>query len=351
MAKIIQDFKLKNDISFLTPKFNKFHLKNVSFSKENSNKKTPLLDKLAQLSSKNENKPLINTRETLRKRAKAKFFTNALTKQLATLKSPLQKSYNNTIFGCSNVLVQNGEKITGKYCNNRWCLVCNRIRTAKLICGYKETLQNLPDLQFLTLTIPSVPAETLKETLENMAKTFNTILKTLNRKYKRSGSSETLKGLRKIECTVKVANKMNHPHFHVLISGYENALNIKREWLKHYPTAEPYLQNIRKADNNTFMELFKYYTKITTNKVVYIELLDVIFQAMRNKRVYQPFGIKKCVTEDIEKLQAQITDLEAAEKIWMWEESDWIEHETGECLTGYEPDETTKKLISNIKHV
>jgi len=314
-------------------------------------KKNLLLVTLAQLSSNYPKPQPPNTRETLAKRAKAKYFTQAVTKKLAMLNSPLKRSYNNTYFGCSNLLLQTGDIITTKYCNNRWCLVCNRIRTAKLICGYKETLQALSDLQFVTLTIRNVKKEALKQTIEGMQHNFSDIIKTLNRKQQRLNNvKRTLKGLRKVEVTFNAIRNDYHPHLHVLISGLDNAIDIVTAWLKHYPTAEPYCQKIQKADDKTFMELFKYYTKITTNKITYITALDTIFQAMRNKRVYQPFGILKNVTEDIETLQAQITDLEAAEKIWMWESCDWIDHETGECLTDYEPSENVKQLINNIKH-
>ena len=326
-----------------------YEIKNTNV--KNEVKKPPLLDTLAQLSSNYPKPQPPNTRETLAKRAKAKYFTQAVTKKLAMLNSPLKKSYNNTYFGCSNLLLQTGEKIITKYCNNRWCLVCNRIRTAKLICGYKETLQALKDLQFVTLTIRNVKKEMLRITIEDMQRNFSTMLKTLNRKQQRVNNvKKTLKGLRKIEVTFNAIRNDYHPHLHVLISGLDNAIDVVAQWLKHYPSAEPFCQKIQKADNNTFMELFKYYTKITTNKITYITVLDTIFQVMRNKRVYQPFGIKKDVTEDIETLQAQITDLEAAEKIWMWEDSDWVDHQTAECLTGYSPDESVKKLIGNIKN-
>jgi len=332
---------------------------NIQTNFENSKKKSskkidekkPLLDKLAQLWTNTISNDAINTRQNLARRAKAKYFTQAYTKQLAQLKSTLQKSYNNTIYGCSNTLIQEGKKITSRYCNNRWCVVCNRIRTAKLILGYKDELKKIPDLYFCTLTIPNVSAYMLKETIEKMIKTFGKIIETLNTRKKRAGDKNKLKGLRKIECTFNDVAITFHPHIHFLIEGYQNAVDFKTEWLKHYPDALPFLQDIKKADEGTFIELFKYYTKIMSNKTMYIEALDVIFQAMRGKRVYQPFGLKKCISEDIDAINAQITDLEEAEKIWMWEENDWVDY-TGERLTNYVPDETMNELVNkNIKHI
>jgi len=329
---------------------------NFENSKKKSSKKIdekkPLLDTLAQLPTNTISNDTINTRQTLARRAKAKYFTQAYTKQLAMLNSPLKKSYNNTYFGCANILFQEGKKVTSRYCNNRWCIVCNRIRTAKLIISYKDVLANLDDLQFVTLTIRNVKAELLHVTIAKMLKTFSMIIETLNTRKKRAGEKERLRGLRKIECTFNNTELTFHPHLHVLVSGYKNAIDIKTEWLKHYKDeAFDYLQNIKKADEKSLLELFKYYTKIAKNKSIYIEALDVIFRSMRNKRVYQAFGIKKCVNEDVDAIQSQIIhDLEEAEKTWEWVESDWVD-KSGELLTNYKPSEKMNELVKNIKHI
>ena len=53
------------------------------------------------------------------KRARAKAFTNSYLFDLIDLKSPLVKSYWNT-YHCSRTILQEGKKLTSKYCNNRW---------------------------------------------------------------------------------------------------------------------------------------------------------------------------------------------------------------------------------------
>ena len=52
------------------------------------------------------------------------------------------------------MLLQEGGKLSAKYCGNRWCLVCNSIRTAKLFAAYGPTLRSWEDAHFVTLTIP-----------------------------------------------------------------------------------------------------------------------------------------------------------------------------------------------------
>jgi plasmid rolling circle replication initiator protein Rep len=301
---------------------------------------TPPLDKLAQLTHCTCSDNSINTVKTLQKRAKAKYLTNAYTKKLASLKTGLQKSYNNTIYGCSNILEQTDNKIKGHYCKNRWCIVCNRIRTAKLINGYKTVLEKLPNKYFVTLTVPNVKAEVLRSTIKEMTHTFQNVRKHLQKK------KVYIKGLRKLECTYNAIRNDFHPHFHFIVSDKANAEVLLQEWLKRYPEANEKGQNIREANEGSTLELFKYFSKIITNKVIYIRALDIIFIAMQGLRVYQPLGIKK-VSEDIEEIQTQIIeDLKAAEKVWTWIENDWIDKETGECLTNYEPDEFINTLVS-----
>jgi plasmid rolling circle replication initiator protein Rep len=295
----------------------------------------PLLDKLAQPSG---------FKNSLSKRARAKFITNAYTYRLSGLNSPLKKSYQGTYYNCATVLEQKDDKITGHYCNNRWCIVCNRIRTAKMIIGYKPQLDELQDKYFVTLTIPNVTGSDLRQVIKQMIKAFIHIKKTYHNQHK------SIIGLRKLECTYNDSLNNYHPHFHIIVSGESVAHQLVIDWLKHYPEANEYAQDIRPADDNSVMELFKYFSKIVTNKTIYVQALDTIFNAMYGLRVYQAFGIKKVISEDISEIQAELyKDLEEREAVWTWLENDWIDQNTGELLTGYEPNDQIKKIINNIK--
>lgn len=293
------------------------------------------LDKLAQLESVRF--------PQLAKRAKAKYFTNAFAVPLSQLKSPLQKSYNNTIFGCSNTLIQQGQTLTSTYCNNRWCIVCNRIRTAKMINAYTPALKKLECKHFVTLTIPNVGGKELRKSIEEMTRNFQNTVKFMRKK------KVEIIGLRKLECTYNPSSDSYHPHFHLIVDSRFSAETLVKEWLNRYPKARKVAQDFRPADDSTTMEMFKYFTKITTNHVVYVKALDIIFQAMRNLRVYQPFGIEK-VSEDIDDIESQlIENLKIAEATWSWIECDWINLETGECLTNYQPNALMLEMCKNIK--
>jgi hypothetical protein len=114
------------------------------------------------------------TRETYLKRARAKFSQQKLIQALVKLNSPLKKSYEDSLF-CSYSLMQYGNTFTAKYCKHRWCKVCNRVRTAELLNGYEQDIKAMQAPQFLTLTIPNVPAETLKQSIKEMLHTVRKI--------------------------------------------------------------------------------------------------------------------------------------------------------------------------------
>ena len=283
----------------------------------------------------------------LTKKARAKWLSKQFVLKLIehNPNSPLLKSYKNTLY-CSHCLQQKGKKLTSTYCKNRWCATCNRIRTGRLINAYESQLKQLNDLHFVTLTKVTVTEEELIDSIKLMEKVWSTIMRSrYNRKNK-------VKGLRKAECTTRIEDKY-HYHFHIMIEGKENGNWLISEWLRLMgDKADKKAQDIRKADEGSLKELFKYFTKVTLQdkstgerKLADFRRLDVVFRAMRGKRVYQPFGGLKMVSEELENIEAQeFEQLEEAEKIWTWRGTDWID-EFGECLTGYEPSEDFKKIF------
>jgi prophage antirepressor-like protein len=311
---------------------------------------TSLLDTLAQLGTNLNTEP--KDIGFLGKRARAKTFTAPLSVKLASLNSDLKKSYWNSYY-CNESLTQEGSKITGKYCNNRWCSVCNRIRTAKLIQGYNVPLSELSDKQFVTLTLPNCTAEKLRETIDFMLKSCKEVQEVFKKRHLRDKQDWQLVGIRKLECTYNHKTSTYHPHFHFLIEGDIAANELVNEWLKRVPTASRQAQDVRKADKGAETELFKYFSKIVTKTekgfTTFVEPLDVIFTAMRGLRVFQPIGLKKDVSEDIEDIiTEEISGIEEKFVDWKWFKNDWVDKSTGEVLTGYIPSDSMNRLIDNI---
>jgi plasmid rolling circle replication initiator protein Rep len=302
---------------------------------------SPLLDTLAQ-PAPGDDKKYRNNLQTLRKRALAKYLTKELVLKLIDLDSPLKQSYWNT-WHCSDVLLQDGKKITAKYCNNRWCLVCVRIRTAKLINGYLPQFEKMVNPRYVTLTFPSVVDGDLEVAIDEMIRVFIRIKKALLKRGMK------INGLRHLEVTYNEIDDTFHPHFHLIMEGFEVGEALIQEWLKRYPAAADWCQDNKPADKSSLIELCKYSTKMFNKKQtdkedgktviqVNVKALDVIYRAIYRRRVLQPMGWVKKVSEDVEELEAQvIEDVQESVDVWTWEQevSDWV-NSVGELLTGCE---------------
>jgi hypothetical protein len=233
-------------------------------------------------------------------------------------------------------------------------VVCNRIRTAKLIKGYDPALSKLDDLHFVTLTVVNVRGQFLRKTIKEMIEVSRSIQKSAQKKHERNPSALQIIGIRKIECTFNHTSNTYHPHFHFLIQGKESAELLKAEWLKHYKNASEFSQDIRPATQGSSQELFKYFAKIVTRidgeALTLLQPLDVIFTAMRGLRTFQALGLKKHVSEDVEALQSEVIEgAEPQTAIWIWDYSDWVNIETAEALTGHLPSEQSNTLIDGIR--
>jgi hypothetical protein len=296
--------------------------------------------------------------ETLRKRAQSKYLNTHLDKQLRNLnKSPLIGAYWNTYY-CASSIEQEGKKTRSRYCKNRWCLVCNRIRTAQLINGYLAPLSALQSPYFVTLTRPTCTGDNLEAVIIENVATFRRIQDKLRKQ------GRMLSGVRKLECTTRPNNRY-HPHFHIIIEGKEGAELLISEWLNAFPETDRKGQDMREATPGSIQELMKYFTKIfSTTKLkegpviqnkVDVRRLDVIFRAMAGKRVYQPFGtIRKqapAQLEDIDTLHTEEhEDIESRNGQYVWNRSvnDYVNLDTGELLTGFMP---SKKDIERAQSI
>ncbi len=295
---------------------------------------------------------------TLGRRARAKYMTLPLAVTLAELRGPLEKSYRNTVY-CASVLDQRDGKLTTKYCGNRWCLVCNRLRIARAIRAYLPVVSLWRDKYFVTLTVPNCPGHELPAVLDRMYRELT------NAKYRIKRTDRLpFKALRKLEVTYNRQRDDYHPHFHLVVDGEGCANAMVRQWLLAYPEASPKAQDVRPCDERTLKEAFKYFTKLvakssTSGKSVAVPApsLDTIFRAMRSRRVYQPMGFKAAVENAepegeellLEGSTAAVTQF-AEDVMWEWSQqlSDWVDFKTGECLTGYQPSDGFRTFVDSF---
>lgn len=278
------------------------------------------------------------------KRARKKFTSLAISRNLMRENpdSPLFKSYERSTH-CMETLTPNGEgRLTAHYCKNRWCPVCQSIRIAILINGYKPQLEKLKDPYFVTLTRPTCSAEELPRQIKRMGIAW--------RKIKHRRSLQSVPGLKKAECTTR-PNGQYHYHYHIIIEGKQNAEYLIKSWLELNPDSSIKAQDMRPANCSSMIELFKYFTKLLAKDksgnrhMMNYKRLDVIFRALSGKRIYQPFGGLSMVSEDIEDEDLKATR-DIAEQIYTWIESDWYGTEAGDALTNYEPSLSLVKLLA-----
>lgn len=309
------------------------------------------LDTLAQLRNPEQNGAFTPLQISLQKRARAKMLTDTYTYRLIDQNTRLNKSYWQT-WWCTRTVLQDGNKLKSRYCNQRWCLVCNRIRTAKLINGYMPSIDELKDPHFVTLTRQTVKAEQLYDTIQEMQANFVKVKDRLRKKgYKAIG-------IRKLEVKVNVneCDDTYHPHFHCIIEGADISRLFVSEWVSSYDkdVCNIKAQDVRKADKNAPIELFKYFTKLMTDSGQFFpQQMDFIFQTVKGMRTFQPFGGIKKVSEDIETEQGMDIDwLPPQIGIWVFDDadefSDWYNAE-GEPLSSVRMDERTMQLRTNLK--
>lgn len=312
-----------------------------------------LLDTLAHL-GKFERENILQTaptkgytanQESFQKRAKSKAVSDAVVLKLVSLESKLNKSYWQT-WHCSRTVLQDGEKLSSRYCNQRFCTVCNRIRASKLMKAYLPAIDAMQDPYFVTLTRKNVKPAYLRTTIEDMVRKFDQSLDVLKKRGIR------MQGIRKTESTINETTRECHPHFHVIVDGKENARMMVAEWHKRNKGVSTLkAQDVRPLIDA--VELFKYFTKLLTKSGQFLPVeMDKTFIAMRNKRVYQPFGGIRKAVEDIEVRQVSECDWKAPQvEIWTFQSggrfTDWY-NVNGEALSEVELQDETMQLLKTI---
>jgi hypothetical protein len=294
-----------------------------------------------------------SAKENFGKRARVKYLTEAMAVGLANLPSTkLTKSYWNTFY-CSSILQKKGDSLTGKYCKNRWCLVCCRIRSAQLIKQYAPVLESWPEKHLVTLTVPNCSAADLDPTVKGMKVGFDTIRRSWAMQHRRKQRDSPLIALRKLETTNNPERDDYHPHFHLVVPDLSTGNELRAAWLTQFPSAKWDGQDVRPANGGAAHELFKYFTKLVTTKskerFIRLEPLNVIFEAIAGQRTFQAFGVSKAKEElgdEESDALAEELNIDAVFE-WVQDQADWIDKSSGEMLTNYKPSPQFRKFVES----
>jgi hypothetical protein len=341
------------------------------FKSPNSSNTSGSLDTLAQLATKGD-LPLefdcstsMSDKANLLKRARRKYFTNRVLWKLidaakSNTNSTLHKSYWNTYHCSRNLFLNDNGTITGKYCNTRWCMVCNAIRTAKHINQYSPIVKQWENPYFVTLTGKTIDSNLLKDRIEVMQKIFVRIRKLHSKKSQRSQIDFDFKGIRKLECTHNYMTNKYHPHFHIICNCKSSADFLVSNWIRCCTDegieVNRAAQDARPANGKSLVELFKYMTKVVTNRggdkknkrIIDGIALDIIFNAMKGKRTVQPFGFKVSNKNGSKANGLPTIGLVLSVLTWSDEYADWLDKD-GYMLTNYVPSDGFQKLLGDAK--
>ncbi|MFJ5966179.1 protein rep [Bacillus sp. NPDC093026] len=269
---------------------------------------------------------------------------------------------------CAECLAFRRDKATGRlrlyqayFCKVRLCAMCAWRRSLKIAHHNKLIVEEAnrqynPAWIFLTLTVKNVEGDDLKQTISDMMKGFNKLMK-----YKKV-SSVVLGYFRALEITKNHAQNTYHPHFHVLIpvkkSYFRGQSYIKQaEWtslwkramkLDYTPIvhvqrvkgkksidAEAIEKEVREAmeEQKAILEISKYPVKDTDvirgNEVTDENLETVYYldDALASRRLIGYGGILKEIHQEL-----NLTDAEDGDLIRIEEDDDEIANDAFEVM-------------------
>lgn len=312
-------YKSKNNITSQLQDYNKI----VTTPKDQN--RSHYLDKLETTSHYFVNK----THENQYSKGISKHCQNKKLERLidATKDFEWQKKYAKT-YHCNRVLLQDGDKFVGSLCRKRWCSHCSRIKTAELINGYMKPLIELSNedgLYLVTLTAPTCEGRQLRSEIRKRLKAFQRIKNNMRMRY-----GMKINGYRKIEITFSKGKY--HPHLHLIVQGYNEAVTMRKLWLNQFKTANIKANDVRQIevseDNvNSLKEVFKYATKQSVKDETTAEAEHHIYTCIEGLRIFQPYGKLRKVKEPKEaKEESSLCSwLPYQMEVWVYENhlKDW----------------------------
>lgn len=210
---------------------------------------------------------------------------------------------------------EKAEVVTASFCHQRFCPFCSKGKAEKDAVHLSTLIKSLEQdhaFIFLTLTMPNVKADCLKDAISKMNAAFNLYFQYVK-------IATVVKGyVRKLEVTYNREADTYHPHFHCLIAvrkGYFSAKEyIKHDdWLHLWQKAmkDPSISqvNVKRAGKKgsmekAILELSKYMAKDSDYLYSY-EVFKTFYFALKGRRLIVYGG---CFKEACQKYEAGALD-------------------------------------------
>lgn len=231
----------------------------------------------------------------------------------------------------------------GNFCNNRFCPFCSWLKAKRTAFELLELIKVVEYTEklafiFITLTVPNVPKESLREEIENFNISFNRLWKTKEFKAFNKGF------IRKLEITYNEERNDYHPHFHLVVAvnkSYFKSRNYmsKRRLLELWQraTRNPAITqvDIKPCRMNTIKQVMELATYSAKQGDLYSskEVFDGFYEGLYRKKLLVYNGIfkeykKKIDTGEVD--PAQVIELnqlleEATKEFYLqWEKDNYL---------------------------
>ena len=186
--------------------------------------------------------------------------------------------------------------VSANFCRQRLCHVCAWRRSLKFTTQMKPILRLLEgegyEFIFVTLTVKNISKEQLKDTVDDMLRAYDRLLKL--RGIKRAWLGK----VRGLEVTYNRNTGMFHPHIHVLVAvtpeyfrsdDYVNQEKLSELWKECMRLDYTPVVDIRKTEkgSGSVVEVLKYTTKSFKDS----EAIEGFYNSLRDRRLISFSGV------------------------------------------------------------
>lgn len=190
-------------------------------------------------------------------------------------------------------------------CKDRFCPNCRTVSLAKAIIDFAPAFQEMRRKGYnpylMTLTVPNVGADKLRDTITRMQKSFSKFWRWFNGEMGKNGYRDRLfhapAAIRFLEITKNHKDNTFHPHWHLIVflDGTENPDNFRKIYQGEWSNKRQEFNMLSDADLQIRNMWYRAYNGISVRKVCTEMYKCDIREMVDEKGIYEVF---KYVTKD-----------------------------------------------------